>query len=234
MSPLREQRLSTSSRGVIAGHPLTTGEITQLPKPENSDNSPKGYSAVIRLGLNDLPPYWGRKSTCAVYEELLYRANRDVTYRMVDHPAGFFEGTEMPTAGWWEALWSAPRNVLMAVGISPEMEVVDLYSGDGWFTLEIARLARSVVAIDIDPQLLEVARIRLIENRVTNGSFLVGDAYDVQKLFGHQTDFVFMANSFHGVPDKPHLARAVTLPSNEAVSLRLSIGISDHARIPQY
>ncbi len=24
---------------------------------------------------------------------------------MSDKPDGFFEGTEMPTAGWWEALW---------------------------------------------------------------------------------------------------------------------------------
>jgi hypothetical protein len=24
---------------------------------------------------------------------------------MIDHPQGFFQGTEMPTAGWWEALW---------------------------------------------------------------------------------------------------------------------------------
>jgi hypothetical protein len=27
---------------------------------------------------------------------------------MADYPAGFFQGTEMPTAGWWEALWSDP------------------------------------------------------------------------------------------------------------------------------
>ena len=25
-----------------------------------------------------------------------------------DHPPGFFEATEMPTAGWWEALWLDP------------------------------------------------------------------------------------------------------------------------------
>ena len=115
----------------------------------------------------------------------------------------------MPTAGWWEALWPAPRNVLIAVGISPGMEVVDLCSGDGWFTLEIAKLARGVIAIDIDPKLLEVAQMRLVENKVTNCTFVAGDAYDLHKLVGHSTDFVFIANAFHGVPDKPRLARAV-------------------------
>jgi hypothetical protein len=43
---------------------------------------------------------------------------------------------------------AARHKVLIAVGISSDMEVVDLCSGDGWFTLEIAKLARSVVAID--------------------------------------------------------------------------------------
>jgi hypothetical protein len=30
------------------------------------------------------------------------------SHDMTDRPAGFFEGTEMPTAGWWEALWPDP------------------------------------------------------------------------------------------------------------------------------
>ena len=29
---------------------------------------------------------------------------------------GFFQGTEMPNAGWWEALWPDPAGVLAAVG----------------------------------------------------------------------------------------------------------------------
>jgi len=74
--------------------------------------------------------------------------------------------------------------------------------------LEIAKLARCVIAIDIDPKLLEAARARLAENKVTNCPFVTGDAYDVGKLVGHPTDFVFMASAFHGVPDKPRLARA--------------------------
>jgi SAM-dependent methyltransferase len=146
---------------------------------------------------------------------------------MIDHPAGFFEGTEMPTAGWWEALWSVPRDVLVAVGISPDMEVVDLCSGNGWFTFEIAKLARSVIAIDIDAKLLEVARMRFVENRITNCSFVPGDAYDVQKLVGHPTDFVFVPTN--------HAWRAqFAIRSSRMVALRLSIGISDHVKRRQY
>lgn len=122
---------------------------------------------------------------------------------------GFFQGTEMPTAGWWEALWPDPAGVLAAVGIKPGMEVADLCSGDGWFTLQIAKLARRVVAIDIDRNLLDVARHRLNESGFTNCDFVAGDAYELVKLVAQPVDFVFMANAFHGVPDRVRLARAV-------------------------
>ena len=127
---------------------------------------------------------------------------------MADHPAGFFQGTEMPTAGWWEALWPDPAGVLAAVGLRPGMDVIDLCCGDGWFTLQIAKVARHVSAIDIDPNLLEVARHRLLESEVANCKFIAGDAYDVAQLSA-PADFVFMANAFHGVPDRARLAQSV-------------------------
>jgi ubiquinone/menaquinone biosynthesis C-methylase UbiE len=114
----------------------------------------------------------------------------------------------MPTAGWWEALWPDPVGVLAAIGLRSGMDVVDLCSGDGWFTLQIGKIARHVWAIDIDPSLLEVARHRLGESGVTNCDYIAGDAYDIAKLAG-PVDFVFMANAFHGVPDRRRLVRAV-------------------------
>jgi len=126
---------------------------------------------------------------------------------MADHPAGFFQGTEMPTAGWWEALWPNPAGVLTAVGLRSGTDVIDLCSGDGWFTLQIAKIARHVLAIDIDATQLEVARHRLAESGVTNCEFIAGDAYDIAAA--GPADFVFMANAFHGVPDRARLARAV-------------------------
>src|SRR5262249_44425549 len=127
------------------------------------------------------------------------------TFRMTSKPVGFFEGTEMPTAGWWEALWPDPAGVLTAVGAKPGMEVIDLCSGDGWFTLQIARIARHVIAIDIDEAMLEVGCMRLKESGVSNCEFLAGDAYQLASFASRRVDFVFMANAFHGVPDRPRL-----------------------------
>jgi ubiquinone/menaquinone biosynthesis C-methylase UbiE len=115
----------------------------------------------------------------------------------------------MPTAGWWEALWPDPAGVLARVGLKSGMDVIDLCAGDGWFTLQIAKVARHVAAIDIDPALLEVARVRLKEAGVSNCDFIAGDAYDLARLWPKLVDLVFMANAFHGVPDPARLATAV-------------------------
>src|SRR3954463_12108477 len=123
---------------------------------------------------------------------------------------GFFEGTGMPDPGWWEALWPDPAGVLSELGIRPGMDVVDLCCGDGWFTLPLARLVRTVCAVDIDGALLQAAKVRVAERGgAANCGFVKADAYDVGKLAPGAVDQVFLANAFHGVPDKPRLARAV-------------------------
>jgi len=115
----------------------------------------------------------------------------------------------MPDSGWWEALWPDPAKVLDNTGVRPGMDVVDLCSGDGWFTFQIAKIARQVFAIDIDRGLIEDARVRLNERGVTNCVYIAADAYDVAKVIPSPADHVFLANAFHGVPDKPRLCREI-------------------------
>jgi len=127
---------------------------------------------------------------------------------MTAQPPAFFEGTEMPTTGWWEVLWPDPAAVLKAVGLEPEMDAVDLCSGNGWVTLPMARMARRVLAVDIDAAMLDAARAYLEQHRVANVTYREADAYALPE-FAQDADFIFMANAFHGVPDRPRLARAV-------------------------
>ena len=122
---------------------------------------------------------------------------------------GFFQGTEMPDAGWWKALWPDPAGVLASTGLTAGAEAIDLCSGDGWFTLPMAKAARQVFAIDIDRKLLNVARRKLEQAGVSNCEFIEGNAYDIAKLVPRPVDFVFLANAFHGVPEPTRLARAV-------------------------
>src|SRR5499426_2872676 len=121
---------------------------------------------------------------------------------------GFFQGTEMPDATWWQALFPNPAQLLTLVGVTPGMDVVDLCSGDGWFTLQMAKIARHVMAVDIDARMLALASSRLAQARMTNCDYQLGDAYGLAEYVPWPVDFVFMANSFHGVPDREALARA--------------------------
>ncbi len=116
----------------------------------------------------------------------------------------------MPDPGWWEALWPDPTKVLRDVGVTSGMDVVDLCCGDGWFTYPLSKIARQVIAIDIDGALLNAAKVRIAERGgAPNCLFVEADAYDITRVVREAVDYVFLANAFHGVPDKPRLARAV-------------------------
>ena len=123
--------------------------------------------------------------------------------------AGFFPATVMPDPDWWQALWPRPDEVLAALGVRSDMEAVDLCCGDGLFTAPLARLTRRVFALDIDPAMLALARARVAALGSTNCEFIEGDAYAVARLVPQPVHFVLIANTFHGVPHKTRLARAV-------------------------
>ena len=115
----------------------------------------------------------------------------------------------MPDPDWWEALWADPAQVLRSLGIQPHMEVVDLCCGDGLFTAPLARMTRHVIAIDLDPAMLDKARARLLGADITNCDFIATDAYNLAEIIREPVDFVLIANTFHGVPDQKRLSRAV-------------------------
>jgi ubiquinone/menaquinone biosynthesis C-methylase UbiE len=122
---------------------------------------------------------------------------------------GFFPATTMPDANWWETLWPDPARVLVEMGLRLGMVVVDLCCGDGLFTVPLARLADRIYAIDIDPAMLDRAQTRVAEAGATNSNFIVADALTFNAVVPEPVDYVFLANTFHGVPDQCGLARAV-------------------------
>jgi predicted methyltransferase len=63
----------------------------------------------------------------------------------------FFSATTMPDRDWWQVLWRDPEGMLRAIGIKPEMTVLDLCCGDGYFTAPLAVLVHGkVFGLDID------------------------------------------------------------------------------------
>ncbi len=123
--------------------------------------------------------------------------------------APLFPATIMPDKDWWQALWPDPEAVLREVGLEPEMNVVDLCCGDGHFTKPMCQLVYpgKTWALDLDPDLL--GRAEQGCRGSPNFHAILGDARELPKQISEPVDFVFMANTFHGVPDKTGLSRAV-------------------------
>jgi len=120
-----------------------------------------------------------------------------------------FPATMMPDKDWWQALWPDPQGVLHSVGIEPDMQVVDLCCGDGHFTKPMCELVHpgKTWALDLDKDLLGEAE-KCCENN-PNFHAILGDARELGKQIDEPVDFVFIANTFHGVPEKTELSKAV-------------------------
>jgi ubiquinone/menaquinone biosynthesis C-methylase UbiE len=116
----------------------------------------------------------------------------------------------MPDREWWSALWPSPGDMLRALGIRPEMTVIDLCCGDGYFTTPLAQLVGGkVYAVDLDPVMIEQAQTEVARQGATVRRWMCGDARKIATFIGEKADFVLMANTFHGVPEPRQLAGAV-------------------------
>lgn len=121
-----------------------------------------------------------------------------------------YHATAMPDPDWWQALWPDPAAVIAKLGVQSTWYVIDLCCGDGLFTVPLAKIARKVVAIELDAVLLRQAQARVTQAGLTNCEFAEADADSIQAMAGPKTaDMVLIANTFHGVPDKVELARTV-------------------------
>ncbi len=119
-----------------------------------------------------------------------------------------FPATSMPDADWWRALWPDPDRVVQALGVGTGMRILDLACGDGYFTAALARCAGpgEVLGLDLDAGLLAAARAACANLPC---QWHLADAMAIDRLGLGSFDVVLMANTFHGVPDKTALARAV-------------------------
>jgi len=67
----------------------------------------------------------------------------------------------------------------------------------------------NVYALDLDRALLQQARKAVEEQGASVLEWICGDARKLAELVAQRVDYVLMANTFHGVPDKLGLLRSV-------------------------
>jgi ubiquinone/menaquinone biosynthesis C-methylase UbiE len=75
-----------------------------------------------------------------------------------------------------------------SLGITPQMKILDLGSGDGTTAVPMAGLGPEVVAIDIARNLVEAGRKRALAAGLRNLTFQEGDASDLQGVADNSFD----------------------------------------------
>ena len=101
--------------------------------------------------------------------------------------------------------WQKPDQVIDALALLPGQSVADLGSGTGYFTARLARAvapAGRVYAVDVDADVQEELRERLVDEAVDNVELVLAD-FDDTKLPDASVDLVFTVNTFHHFEDRP-------------------------------
>jgi ubiquinone/menaquinone biosynthesis C-methylase UbiE len=78
--------------------------------------------------------------------------------------------------------------IVESLGITPQMKVLDLGSGDGTTAVPLARLAAEVVGIDIARNLVEAGNQRAAAAGLRNLKFQEGDANNLHGVADHSFD----------------------------------------------
>jgi len=92
-----------------------------------------------------------------------------------------------------------PQQMLDQLGLKDGVIVCDLGSGDGYHSLQIAPKvgpSGKVIAVDIQPQMLQELSRRMIAQDISNIDTILGDLWD-PKLEPESIDLVLMVDVYH-------------------------------------
>jgi precorrin-6B methylase 2 len=106
-----------------------------------------------------------------------------------------------------------PQSVIDALAIQPGQTVVDLGAGSGYYSFRIAPLvgaAGKVVAVDIEPTMLQVIRQRAEREQVPNLVTVRSTACD-PNLSASSVDLLFMVDVYHELACPYEMMQKVTV-----------------------
>jgi SAM-dependent methyltransferase len=89
-----------------------------------------------------------------------------------------------------ESMRESGEALVMTLGITDGLDVLDLGSGDGTTALPAAQLGANVLGVDIASNLVEAGNARAKSLRLTNCRFQEGDASDLSELEDDSFDLV--------------------------------------------
>lgn len=100
-----------------------------------------------------------------------------------------------------------PDKIIESFGVVEGEMVADLGAGNGFFTIPIAEITKTTVyAVDIEPEMLELLKLRSKEANLNNIQFVVSDLEEI-RLNDHSVDKAIISLVLHEIPN---LAKALT------------------------
>jgi protein-L-isoaspartate(D-aspartate) O-methyltransferase len=90
--------------------------------------------------------------------------------------------------------------LLQAIDVQSDEEVLEIGTGNGYFTALLAQLAKHVTSVDIVPELSESAQQHLTNAGIDNVTLRVGDASRAWEL-PDRIDVIIVTAAFVSVPD---------------------------------
>ncbi|MGA2681265.1 MAG: class I SAM-dependent methyltransferase [Candidatus Bathyarchaeia archaeon] len=97
--------------------------------------------------------------------------------------------------------WLQPPSELIGIlAINPNDIVMDFGCGPGFFTIELAKKAKRVVAVDLSPEMLKKAENKGAKAGVKNIEFMQSDGTKIQ-LDARSVDLIFLVTVFHEIGD---------------------------------
>jgi SAM-dependent methyltransferase len=93
-----------------------------------------------------------------------------------------------------------PEHVLDVLGVKRDWTCADVGAGTGYFTVRLARRAASVLATDVQPEMLRILDARLVHEKITNVTLVRGTDHEA-KLPERCCDLVLLVDVYHELGD---------------------------------
>ena len=106
--------------------------------------------------------------------------------------------------------WQKPDEVLKALGLKPDMKVVDLGAGTGYFSVRLARAVQNgvVYAVDLEPQMVAHLAERAKKEGLAHLKAVQGSANSAN--LPEAVDLVLLVNVFHHIDKRIDYVRMLS------------------------
>ena len=124
-------------------------------------------------------------------------AKPDHMQHKFDDPARYAKSFDDPARDKWQM----PDRVIGVLGLKPGMSVADVGAGTGYFTVRLAKVSGvSVLAVDIEPKMLEHLKTRAAAEKLTNVSTVLAGASSPN--LPQPVDVVLVVDTYHHLPNR--------------------------------